>query len=76
MNNKKEDTPMRITRRKYEEKNKEKRKQTNAQFSTFIPREDFEEINTFLKENKMTKVELIYAGYTALRQTLEEMKKN
>lgn len=68
MNNKKEDTPMRITRRKYEEKNKEKRKQANAQFSTFIPRIDFEEINSFLKENGITKVELIYAGYTALKE--------
>lgn len=68
MNTKKEDTPMRISRRKYEEKNKEKRKQTNAQFSTFIPRTDFEEINSFLKENGMTKVELIYAGYTALKE--------
>lgn len=70
MNNKKEDTPMRITRRKYEEKNKEKRKQTNAQFSTFIPRTDFEEINSFLKENGITKVELIYAGYTSLKKSL------
>lgn len=70
MNNKKEDTPMRITRRKYEEKNKEKRKQANAQFSTFIPRTDFEEINSFLKENGITKVELIYAGYTSLKKSL------
>ena len=68
MNTKKEDTPMRISRRKYEEKNKEKRKQANAQFSTFIPRTDFEEINSFLKENGITKVELIYAGYTALKE--------
>lgn len=68
MNNRKEDTPMRITRRRYEEKNKEKRKQANAQFSTFIPRTDFEEINSFLKENGITKVELIYAGYTALKE--------
>ena len=70
MNNKKEDTPMRIIRRRYEEKNKEKRKQANAQFSTFIPRTDFEEINLFLKENKITKVELIYAGYTSLKEGL------
>lgn len=75
MNNKKEDTPMRITRRKYEEKNKEKRKQANAQFSTFIPRTDFEEINSFLKENGMTKVELIYAGYTSLKESLGKNNK-
>ena len=34
---KKEDTPMRIARRNYEERNKELRKKANAQFSTFIP---------------------------------------
>ncbi len=76
MNNKKEDTPMRISRRNYEERNKEKRKQANAQFSTFIQRTDFEEINTFLKENNITKVELIYVGYNALRETIEQAKKN
>lgn len=70
MNNKKEDTPERIKRRKYEERNKEERKKANAQFSTFIPRTDFEEINSFLKENRITKVELIYAGYTSLKESL------
>ncbi len=76
MNNKKEDTPMRITRRKYEEKNKEKRKQTNAQFSTFIPRADFEEINAFLKENNITKVELIFAGYFTLKENIQKARKD
>ncbi len=34
---KKETTPMREIRRRYEENNKEKRKQTNRQFATYIP---------------------------------------
>ena len=34
----KEDTPVRKTRRKYEEKNKEKRKQASGNFGTMIPR--------------------------------------
>lgn len=52
---KKEDTPQRIARRNYEERNKELRKKTNAQFSTFIPRSDYDEINEFLKKNNITK---------------------
>ncbi len=47
---KKEDTPQRIARRNYEKRNKELRKKTNAQFSTFIPRSDYDEINEFLKK--------------------------
>ena len=46
----KEDTPVRKTRRKYEEKNKEKRKQASGNFGTMIPRSLFNEINEFLKE--------------------------
>ncbi len=71
MNNKKESTPMREIRRRYEEMHKEKRKETSTQFSTFIPRKDFEEINLFLKEHGITKVQLISAGYTALKGIIE-----
>ena len=46
----KEDTASRVARRKYEEKNKELRKEKNANFQTMIPRELFEEINVFLSE--------------------------
>ena len=38
----KEDTPVRKTRRKYEEKNKEKRKQASGNFGTMIPRALYE----------------------------------
>ncbi len=72
MNNKKESTPVREMRRRYEEEHKEERKEKNAQFSTFIPRKDFEEINEFLKHNRFTKVELIYAGYDALKMKLSK----
>lgn len=63
----KEDTPQRKANRRYEEKNKEKRRATCGNFQTMIPRELLEEINGYLKENKITKVELIQAGYDALR---------
>ena len=66
----KEDTPVRKTRRKYEEKNKEKRKQASGNFGTMIPRPLFEEINAFLKTSGYTKVQLIVAGYNALKEQL------
>ena len=62
----KENTPQRIANRKYEEKNKEKRKAISGNFQTMIPRELFEKINAFLKEYGYTKVELIQAGYEEL----------
>lgn len=73
---KKESTPMREIRRKYEENNKEKRKQTNKQFATFIPVADYEEMDTFLKKYRLTKVELIYEGYLSLKQRYEQQESN
>ena len=45
----KEDTPQRRANRKYEEKNKEKRKAKCGNFQTMIPRELFDKINEFLR---------------------------
>ena len=64
----KEDTARRQSRRKYEEKNKEQRKETNSNFQTMIPRELYEEISSFLKEIGMTKVQFIKEGYEYLIQ--------
>ena len=63
----KEDTSKRVARRKYEEKNKELRKEKNANFQTMIPRELFEEINTFLTEKGMTKVNFIKNAYEIMK---------
>ena len=65
---KKEKTPAREARRRYEEKVKEKRKQASGNFGTMIPRPLFEEINAFLQENHITKVTLIREGYEALKR--------
>ena len=65
----KEDTSRRVARRKYEEKNKEIRKEKNANFQTMIPRELFDEINAFLTEKGITKVDFI-------KQAYEKMKEN
>lgn len=71
---KKETTPMRATRRKYEEKNKEQRKAQNKVWGTSILRKDAEEIDAFLARHNMTKVDLIYTGYIALQKQTGELK--
>lgn len=72
---KRENTPIRQARRKYEEKNKEKRKQVSGNFGTLIPRALFDEINAFLKENNITKVQLVKAGYKALLEEKDQLNK-
>lgn len=74
MSLKKEDTPNRIIKRRYEERNKERRKSENKQFNTSIPTFQFEEINAFLKENHLTKVDIILSGYYALKEDIEKQK--
>ena len=63
----KENTPMRETRRRYEERNKEKRQAASGNFQTMIPRELFEEINAFLKERNMSKVDFIKKAYEFMK---------
>ena len=64
----KEDTSKRVARRKYEEKNKELRKEKNANFQTMIPRGVFEEINTSLTEKGMSKVDFIKKAYEIMKK--------
>ena len=69
----KEDTSARVAKRKYEERNKDKRKEKCGNFQTMIPREELTEINAFLKGEGYTKVQLIRAGYKALlEQAMDE----
>ena len=68
----KENTPGRESRRRYEESNKEKRKQASGNFGTMIPRELFDEINAFLKALGLTKVKLIEEGYQVLQEKVQE----
>ena len=52
---KKEDTPRRISRRRYEEKRKAERQTNSGNFQTMIPRKEYERICSFLKEHRITK---------------------
>ena len=68
---KKEDTPIRISRRTYEEKHKEERKKLNKVWGTSIPRKDAEKIDAFLSSKGLTKVDLIMAGFATLVEQFE-----
>ncbi len=63
----KEDTPQRVANRKYEAKNKEKRQAASGNFQTMIPRELYDEVNAFLKERNMTKVDFIKKAYALMK---------
>lgn len=54
--------------KRYEDKHKDERKAAHAVWGTSMNRKDFEELNKLLKENRITKVQLIYAGWEALKQ--------
>ena len=62
----KEDTALRVTRRKYEEAHKEERRAKSMVWGTSIERKLAEEINEMLDKYGYTKVQLIKAGYNAL----------
>ena len=61
-------TPKSVIDKRYEEKHKEERKAAHAVWGTSINREDFEKLNMFLKDNHIPKVQLIYAGWEALKE--------
>jgi len=65
-------TPMRENRRRYEEKHKEARKARNRVWGTSLAREYAEEIDEFLKAHDISKVDLIYAGYEALKRSVKK----
>ena len=63
----KEDTPQRVANRKYEAKNKQKRQAASGNFQTIIPRDLFYEINAFLKDRNMSKVDFIKTAYELIK---------
>ena len=65
-------TSKNIIDKRYEDRHKEERKAAHAVWGTSIARRDFEALNRFLKENGITKVALIYAGWAALQKQVSE----
>ena len=64
---KKEDTSIRLRKRKYEERHKEERQKATKIFSTLIKIDKLAEINAFLAKHHITKIDLVFAGYEALK---------
>ena len=62
--------PKSVIDKRYEDKHKEERKAAHAVWGTSMKREDFEELNKFLKDNRIPKVQLIYAGWATLKEQL------
>ena len=60
-------TPLRERRRKYEEKHKKERKEKSKVWGTSIERTLANEIDEYLEQHNLRKVELIYAGFKALQ---------
>ncbi len=63
-------TPKKIIDKRYEDKHKEERKAAHAVWGTSMNREDFDKLNKFLKDNDIKKITLIYAGWRALQEQL------
>lgn len=64
--------PLRIEPTCTEEGYKETRKERNRVWGTSLAREYAEEIEEFLKTHNISKVDLICAGYEALKQTIQK----
>lgn len=64
----KEDTPERLARRRYEEKNKELRKEASANFQALMPRALYTEINDYLGANGISKVDFIRYAFDSLKK--------
>ncbi|MCD7724605.1 MAG: hypothetical protein LUI12_03490 [Clostridiales bacterium] len=69
MNPKKPSTPQREARRRYEEKNRVKRRAENGNFQTMLPRQEYDDLCQYIEKEGMTKADF-------LRKALSLMKEN
>ena len=67
----KESTPIRENRRRYEENHREERKAKCRVWGTSIDRSLADEIEEFLLMHKLTNVAIITAGFEALKEQYE-----
>lgn len=67
-------TPRSEINKRYEEKHNEERKAAHAVWGTSMKREDFDELNEFLKAHRISKVELIYVSWQALKEQYQTDK--
>ena len=61
-------------RQKYEIVHKQERDKATKQFNTRLPAKEYEEITSFLKSKRISKVDLIRMGYQVLMQEFNKEK--
>lgn len=66
MNPKREETPERITRRKYEETHKEQRRKASGNFQAMLPRAEYDKLCRYMKEQNLSNVNFIRTAYEVL----------
>lgn len=66
MNPKKETTPERAVRRKYEETHKEQRRNASGNFQTMLPRAEYEKLCAYIEEQGISKADFIRKAYETL----------
>ena len=72
----KEDTPDRLKKRKYEEKHKDERKAQYKVWGTSVDRKFADEIDEFLSRHTgLSKVAIIAEGYMSLKERYEPIEK-
>lgn len=74
--NRKEDTPMRVTRRRYEETHAKERKENNKVWATSVPRKFAEELDNFLAKNKLSKAAFLYISFDLIKKQMEGNNNN
>ena len=68
-------TPKKEIDKRYEDRHREERKAAHAVWGTSMNRTDFDKLNKFLKDNGIKKIALIYAGWRALQEQLNNKTK-
>ncbi len=72
MNPKKENTPLRETRRRYEERNKEVRRSRSGNFQAMLPKDDYDDVVSFVESNNLSKVQFIKEALELMKQKYEK----
>ena len=65
---KKEETPIRKARRRYEEEHYNERREANKVWGTSVPRDFAEELDEFLRKNNITKAGFIYMSFDLIKE--------
>lgn len=72
----KKETPIRKARRKYEEVHYDERREANKVWGTSVPREFAEELDGFLRENKLSKAKFLYLSYELVKEHYKNKNTN